>query len=97
MLCVFLHTTVTLALAGFAEWSVNHLYGPFPTTDTWGYYRSDVPCVYGSWFDRVHIIRLHAWARARSVADQCRSARALTALGLQTAAAWKALSVCFHA
>lgn len=47
MLCASLRATVGLAMAGLTVWSVNHLYGPLPSTYTWGYYRVDVSSVFG--------------------------------------------------
>merc|ERR1712178_587701 len=97
MLCASLRATMILAVAGCTVWSVNHLYGPLPTTYTWGYYRSDVSCVFGTWLDKAHIARLRAGTRRVGSASACRLVRAHTDFRLGTAAAWLMLRNCFHA
>merc|ERR1712224_270171 len=97
MLCASLRDTVGLAVERFPVWSVSHLYGPFPTTYTWGYYRSEVSGVFGKWLDKAHLARLHAWGRSVSSANACRAVRAPAGHRLHTAAAWLALRMCFHA
>jgi len=96
MLCASLRASVTLALSSFPVWFINHLYGPFPTTYTWGYYRSDVSGVFGKWLDKTHVASLHAWARAVSTTNACRAARLHQDFRLHTAAAWLMLRNCFH-
>lgn len=97
MLCASIRATVSLAMAGFPVWSVNHLYGPFPTTYTWGYYRSDVSCLFGKWLDTAHVGRLHAWARGVTSANACQALRTRAGFGIHTSAAWLGLRSCFHA
>merc|ERR1711988_594792 len=97
MLCASLLSTLSLAVAGDPVWSVNQLYGPFPTTYTWGYYRSDISCVFGKWLDAAHIGRVRAAARFTSTANACREISTLAEFTLHTAAAWLFLRSCFHA
>jgi len=97
MLCASLRATVSLAVAGHSVWSVNHQYGPLPTTYTWGYYRSDVSCVFGKFLDQAYIARLHAGTRIASTASSCRTVSAYADFKLHSAAAWLVLLNCFHA
>lgn len=95
--CASLRDNVALAVTGCPVLSVNHLYGLFPTTDTWGYYRSDISCVFGKWLDTVRVAMLHGWGRAVASARPCRTVRRHGGFRLQTATAWLALRTCFHA
>lgn len=109
MMCEGLRTTVSLAVARCPVWTVNHLYGPFPTTYTWGYYRSDVACVFGNRFDKAYIARLHAGTRLITSAEACRGVRPPKTAGrpkahtthahfhLHNAVAWLTFRKCFHA
>lgn len=94
MRCASLRTTVSLAVMGFPVRSVNHLYGPFPTTYTWGYYRSDVSCLFGTFLDKGIVMRQQAWRR-----DACKNhrTRGLVDPGLYPSAAWFGLLTCLHA
>lgn len=96
MLCASLRSSVGLAVAGHKVWAVNHLYGPLPTSYKWGYYRSEVSCVFCTWVDRAHIARLRAGTRFVSSTQPCRAVAALTDFRLHTAAAWLTLRKCFH-
>lgn len=97
ILCASLRATVSLAIAGCPVWSVTHLFGPLPTTYTWGYYRSDVSCVFGNWIDRSHVARLEAVSHIVGSAGACRTIRGNIGFRLLTAADWFALRTCFHA
>lgn len=55
MRCASIRSTVNLALAGFPVWSVHHMFGPYPTSYTWGYYRSDVSYVFGNWLNVANV------------------------------------------
>lgn len=94
MRCASLLTTVSLDVVGLPVRSVNHLYGPFPTTYTWGYYRSDVSCVFGNFLDKRYILRTHAWGQ-----NVCKHQRTRMHVdpGLYTSAAWLGLLTCLHA
>jgi len=96
MRCAALRTTVQLALAGFRVWSVHHMFGPFPTSYTWGYYRADVSCLFGNWLTRSYMNRAKTWAHALTQAHTCDALQAHGKIGISTADNWMFLRTCFH-
>lgn len=96
MLCESLRATVSVAMAALPVWSVHHLYGPLPTSYTWGYYRWDVSCVLDKWIDRAHIARLRAGTRFVGSANTCRGVSSQPDFKLHSAPSWFVLRSCFH-
>jgi len=96
MRCASLRTTVDLSLAGLPVWSVHHMFGPFPTSYTWGYYRADVSCVFGTGLETAYLQRKHAWAQAWTQAHACNAKKTHGSIAIFTAESWISLRTCFH-
>lgn len=96
MRCASLRSTVSLPLSGLPVWSVGNLYGPFPTTYTWGYYRTEVSCVFGKWLDGAFLSRLRKVTDAMTRANTCQLIHTYTDLTLDTAEKWLKLRTCYH-
>ena len=71
MRCMSVHSMVGLALTGSAVWLARQLCKVFPTVRTRGHYRSDTSSAFGKWFDKMHITKLFARARAADSASTC--------------------------
>lgn len=84
MLCASLRASLRFAVARNTVWFINNLYGPLPTTYTWGYYRSDVSFVFGKWLDKAFIASIHAGTRIVSTARACRAVTAYATVMLHT-------------
>lgn len=97
MLCASLRATLSLVIARHRVWSVHYLYGPLPTTYTWGYYRSEVSVVFGTWLDKAHKARLQSGTRVAGPSTACRNVSWILNFVLHTARAWLLLRKCFHA